>query len=106
MSLRRSRKLAGVSPKWVLVIAGVWVGDASSRTQRGGVGSDRCRRQRSGLVRGVTNRQVVEAIVFRYRSRVAWRDLPERFGPWQMFWADDTTVRGAPPFREEVVRPQ
>jgi hypothetical protein len=29
------------SPKSVLVIAGVWVGDAFSRTQRGGAGSDR-----------------------------------------------------------------
>jgi hypothetical protein len=31
----------GVSPKLVLVIAGVWVGDVFSGTQRGGVGSDR-----------------------------------------------------------------
>jgi hypothetical protein len=35
-----------------------------------------------------------------------WRDLAERFGPWQMFRADGTAVRGAPPLREEVVRPQ
>jgi hypothetical protein len=27
------------------------------------------------------HRQVVEGIVFRYRTGVAWRDLPERFGP-------------------------
>jgi transposase len=47
-----------------------------------------------------------EAIVFRYRTGVAWRDLAERFGRWQMFWADGTAVRGAPPLREEVVRPQ
>jgi transposase len=52
------------------------------------------------------HRQVVEAIVFRYRTAVAWRDLLERFGPWPMFWADATAVRGAPPLREEVVRPQ
>jgi transposase len=26
---------------------------------------------------------VVEGIVFRYRTGVPWRDLPERFGPWQ-----------------------
>src|SRR5665648_956703 len=29
------------------------------------------------------HRQVVEGIVYRYRCGVAWRDLPERFGPWQ-----------------------
>jgi len=39
------------------------------------------------------HRQVVEAIVFRYRTGVAWRDLPERFGQWRMFWADGTAVR-------------
>ena len=32
------------------------------------------------------HRQVVEGIVFRYRSGVAWRDLPGRFGPWQTVW--------------------
>jgi hypothetical protein len=42
----------GVSPKSVLVIAGVWVGDAFSRTQRGGVGSYR-RTQRAAASRGV-----------------------------------------------------
>ena len=44
-----------MSPKSVLVIAEVWVGDAFSRT----------------------------GIDFRYRTGVAWCDLPERFGPWQ-----------------------
>ena len=32
---------------------------------------------------GVTakdNRLVVEAVVYRYRAGIAWRDLPERFG--------------------------
>jgi len=29
---------------------------------------------------------VVEGIVFRYRTGVAWRDLPGRFGPWQTVW--------------------
>lgn len=24
--------------------------------------------------------------MFRYRTGVAWRDLPERFGPWQTVW--------------------
>jgi transposase len=32
------------------------------------------------------HRQVVEGIVFRFRTGVAWRDLPERFGPWQTVW--------------------
>jgi len=32
------------------------------------------------------HRQVVEGIVHRYRCGVAWRDLPERFGPWQTVW--------------------
>jgi transposase len=32
------------------------------------------------------HRQVVEGIVFRYRCGVAWRDVPEWFGPWQTLW--------------------
>ena len=32
------------------------------------------------------HRQVVEGIVHSYRCGVAWRDLPERFGPWQTAW--------------------
>ena len=31
-------------------------------------------------------RQVLEGIVYRYRTGVAWRDLPEEFGPWQTVW--------------------
>jgi transposase len=31
-------------------------------------------------------RQVVEGIVYRYRCGVAWRDVPDRFGPWQTVW--------------------
>ena len=27
-------------------------------------------------------RQVVEAIVWRYRNGAKWRSVPERFGPW------------------------
>nr|WP_187291308.1 IS5 family transposase [Cellulomonas flavigena] len=43
------------------------------------------------LVRGRSrpfrdHRQVVEGIVHRYRCGIAWRDLPERFGPWQTVW--------------------
>jgi transposase len=35
---------------------------------------------------GVTaadNRLFVEAVLYRYRSGVPWRDLPERFGDWK-----------------------
>ncbi|MFS0704278.1 transposase, partial [Cellulomonas sp. 179-A 9B4 NHS] len=32
------------------------------------------------------HRQVVEGIVYRYRTGIAWRDLPGEFGPWQMVW--------------------
>jgi transposase len=31
-------------------------------------------------------RRMVEAIVYRYRCGIAWRDLPEVFGPWQTVW--------------------
>lgn len=40
---------------------------------------------------------MVEAIIYRYRTGIAWRDLPEVFGPWQTVWtwhrrmADDGT---------------
>ena len=37
-------------------------------------------------VRGVTakvNRLFVEAVLFRYRAGIPWRDLPERFGDWK-----------------------
>ena len=29
------------------------------------------------------NRRVVEGIIYRYRTGIAWRDLTECFGPWQ-----------------------
>jgi len=33
------------------------------------------------------NRRVVEAIAYRYRTGIPWRDLPrEQFGPWQTVW--------------------
>ncbi|MCM3506475.1 IS5 family transposase [Curtobacterium sp. ODYSSEY 48 V2] len=31
-------------------------------------------------------RSMVEGIVYRYRTGIAWRDLPEVFGPWQTVW--------------------
>jgi transposase len=32
------------------------------------------------------HRQVVEGIVYRLRTGIAWRDLPTSFGPWQTVW--------------------
>jgi transposase len=32
------------------------------------------------------HRLVVEGIIHRYRAGIPWRDLPERFGPWQTVW--------------------
>ena len=29
------------------------------------------------------NRRFVEAVVYRYRAGISWRDLPERFGDWK-----------------------
>jgi len=39
---------------------------------------------REGAV-GVTadNRVFVEAVLYRYRAGIPWRDLPERFGDWK-----------------------
>jgi transposase len=31
-------------------------------------------------------RKMVEAIIYRYRCGIAWRDLPAVFGPWQTVW--------------------
>ncbi len=32
------------------------------------------------------HRQVIEGIIYRFRTGIAWRDLPDRFGPWQTVW--------------------
>ena len=32
------------------------------------------------------HRQVLEGIVFRYRTGCPWRDVPDRFGPWKTLW--------------------
>ena len=34
-------------------------------------------------VRAQDNRLFVEAVLYRYRAGIPWRDLPERFGPWK-----------------------
>ncbi|MGJ5608812.1 IS5 family transposase [Micrococcus sp. V7] len=31
-------------------------------------------------------RTMVEAIIYRYRCGIPWRDLPEVYGPWQTVW--------------------
>ena len=33
-----------------------------------------------------SHRQVVEGIIYRFRTGIAWRDLPSDFGPWQTVW--------------------
>lgn len=40
---------------------------------------------REGHVGGtaVDNRLFVEAVLYRYRAGIPWRDLPERFGDWK-----------------------
>src|SRR5699024_172836 len=32
------------------------------------------------------SRRVVEGIIYRYRTGIPWRDLPDRYGPWQTVW--------------------
>ena len=32
------------------------------------------------------HRQVVEGIIYRYRTGIAWRDLPVQYGPWKTVW--------------------
>ena len=32
------------------------------------------------------HRQVVEGMIYRFRTGIAWRDLPASFGPWQTVW--------------------
>ena len=41
---------------------------------------------REGHVGGTAadNRLFVEAVVYRYRAGIPWRDLPERFGDWKI----------------------
>ena len=32
------------------------------------------------------HRNLVEGAIYRYRTGIAWRDLPAEFGPWQTVW--------------------
>jgi transposase len=53
--------------------------------------------QRIGGKPRVDDRRLLNAMVFRSRTGLAWRDLPERYGPWQTVytrfrrWATDGT---------------
>jgi transposase len=41
---------------------------------------------RNSVTVGVTaadNRRFIEAVLYRYRAGIPWRDLPERFGDWK-----------------------
>ena len=40
------------------------------------------------------HRQVVEGIIYRYRTGVAWRDVPSEFGPWQTVWKRHRRLAG------------
>jgi transposase len=49
------------------------------------MGADPGRAAWAGHV-GVTakdNRLFVDAVLYRYRAGIPWRDLPERYGPWK-----------------------
>jgi Putative transposase of IS4/5 family (DUF4096) len=55
------------------------------------VGSDQIkdiRLGREGHVGGTAadNRLFVEAVIFRFRADIPWRDLPERFGDWKIVY--------------------
>ncbi len=40
------------------------------------------------------HRQVADGIIYRYRTGIAWRDLPEEFGPWQTVWKRHRRLAG------------
>jgi transposase len=48
---------------------------------------DRVRRvlppQKTGPKAALGDRTFVDAVIFRARTGIPWRDLPERFGPWK-----------------------
>ena len=63
---------------------------------------------------GVTardNRLFVEAVLYRYRAGIPWRDLPERFGAWKKVhtrfcrWARcSNTLFHTPPLAQRLNR--
>lgn len=40
------------------------------------------------------HRQVVDGIIYRYRTGVGWRDVPAEFGPWQTVWKRHRRLAG------------
>jgi transposase len=50
--------------------------------------------QRPGPASKLGDRQFIDAVLYRAKTGVPWRDLPERFGPWKTIynrfsnWAD------------------
>jgi putative transposase of IS4/5 family DUF4096 len=77
-SPRRGRRY---SPSGLFVAAGMGRGDLSDAEWERlrpflPVSNGRCGRWRD-------HRQVIDGILHRVRTRVQWRDLPERFGPWK-----------------------
>src|SRR5690606_37933580 len=44
-------------------------------------------KQKSGPKALLGERLFIEAVLFRARTGVPWRDLPERFGPWKTVYS-------------------
>ena len=44
-------------------------------------------RRRSRVVNTGSNREMLNAILYWLNTGVPWRDLPERFGPWQSVYS-------------------
>lgn len=42
--------------------------------------------QRPGPVSKLGDRQFIDAVLYRAKTGVPWRDLPERFGPWKTIY--------------------
>ncbi len=40
------------------------------------------------------HRPLVEGIIYRYRTGIAWRDVPVGFGPWQTVWKRHRRLAG------------
>ncbi|MEU4932465.1 transposase, partial [Streptomyces yokosukanensis] len=49
------------------------------------------------LVRGrrrLDDRRVLNGIVWKFRTGTAWRDVPERYGPWATVLSGQSTLPG------------
>ena len=42
--------------------------------------------QKTGPASTLGDRQFIEAVLFRAKTGMPWRDLPERFGPWKSIY--------------------